>query len=110
MAKRALVTGITGQDGSYLAELLLAKGYEVHGLVRRSSSGHTRRSGGFKNPGAQELYHRSFRWSGHSDFGWSCTTVSTIDRGAGSVAVSARPILPCTLFTSPKVLRMASCR
>src|SRR3954447_9236802 len=36
--KRALVTGITGQDGSYLAELLLDKGYEVHGLVRRSST------------------------------------------------------------------------
>ncbi len=36
--KRALITGITGQDGSYLAELLLAKGYEVHGIVRRSSS------------------------------------------------------------------------
>ncbi len=36
--KRALVTGITGQDGSYLAELLLDKGYEVHGLIRRSSS------------------------------------------------------------------------
>jgi GDPmannose 4,6-dehydratase len=38
MTKRALITGITGQDGSYLAELLLEKGYEVHGLVRRSSS------------------------------------------------------------------------
>jgi GDPmannose 4,6-dehydratase len=38
MAKRALITGITGQDGSYLAELLLEKGYEVHGIVRRSSS------------------------------------------------------------------------
>src|SRR5450432_1345469 len=38
MAKRALITGITGQDGSYLAELLLSKGYEVHGMVRRSSS------------------------------------------------------------------------
>ncbi len=37
MAKRALITGITGQDGSYLAELLLDKGYEVHGMVRRSS-------------------------------------------------------------------------
>ena len=36
--QKALVTGITGQDGSYLAELLLAKGYEVHGLIRRSSS------------------------------------------------------------------------
>lgn len=38
MAKKALVTGITGQDGSYLAELLLDKGYEVHGVLRRSSS------------------------------------------------------------------------
>src|SRR5450631_4478030 len=38
MSKRALITGITGQDGSYLAELLLDKGYEVFGLVRRSSS------------------------------------------------------------------------
>src|SRR5438034_5035590 len=38
MAKRALITGITGQDGSYLAELLLDKGYEVHGVVRRSST------------------------------------------------------------------------
>ena len=38
MAKRALITGITGQDGSYLAELLLEQGYEVYGIVRRSSS------------------------------------------------------------------------
>jgi GDPmannose 4,6-dehydratase len=41
--KRALITGVTGQDGSYLAELLLAKGYEVHGVVRRSSSFNTQR-------------------------------------------------------------------
>ena len=41
--KRALITGITGQDGSYLAELLLAKGYEVYGIVRRSSSFNTER-------------------------------------------------------------------
>ncbi len=41
--KRAFITGITGQDGSYLTELLLAKGYEVHGLVRRSSSFNTAR-------------------------------------------------------------------
>lgn len=41
--KRALITGITGQDGSYLAELLLAKGYEVHGIKRRSSSFNTAR-------------------------------------------------------------------
>jgi GDPmannose 4,6-dehydratase len=36
--KRALITGVTGQDGSYLAELLLEKGYEVHGIVRRAST------------------------------------------------------------------------
>ena len=42
-AKRALLTGITGQDGSYLAELLLEKGYEVHGIIRRSSSFNTGR-------------------------------------------------------------------
>ncbi|MEI6169236.1 MAG: GDP-mannose 4,6-dehydratase [bacterium] len=41
--KRALITGITGQDGSYLAELLLGKGYEVHGVIRRSSSFNTGR-------------------------------------------------------------------
>lgn len=41
--KKALITGITGQDGSYLAELLLAKGYEVHGMVRRSSTFGTER-------------------------------------------------------------------
>src|SRR4051794_41775771 len=40
---RALITGITGQDGSYLAELLLGKGYEVHGVIRRSSSFNTGR-------------------------------------------------------------------
>ena len=43
MTKKALITGITGQDGSYLAELLLEKGYEVHGMVRRSSTFNTDR-------------------------------------------------------------------
>ncbi|MTB72655.1 GDP-mannose 4,6-dehydratase [Arsenicicoccus sp. MKL-02] len=43
MTKRALITGITGQDGSYLAELLLSKGYEVHGLIRRASTFNTHR-------------------------------------------------------------------
>ncbi|MBT5816697.1 MAG: NAD-dependent epimerase/dehydratase family protein, partial [Opitutales bacterium] len=41
--KKALITGITGQDGSYLAELLLEKGYEVHGVIRRSSTFNTSR-------------------------------------------------------------------
>ena len=45
----ALITGITGQDGSYLAELLLEKGYEVHGIIRRSSTPNTERLDSFKN-------------------------------------------------------------
>ena len=43
MPKKALITGITGQDGSYLAELLLSKGYEVHGIIRRASTFNTGR-------------------------------------------------------------------
>ncbi len=43
MKKKALITGITGQDGSYLAELLLSKGYEIHGLIRRASTFNTSR-------------------------------------------------------------------
>ena len=39
--KKALITGITGQDGSYLADLLLSKGYEVHGIIRRASTFNT---------------------------------------------------------------------
>ena len=46
MAKKALITGITGQDGSYLAEFLLAKGYEVHGIIRRASTFNTGRLDG----------------------------------------------------------------
>ena len=41
--QKALITGVTGQDGSYLAELLIEKGYEVHGIIRRSSSFNTGR-------------------------------------------------------------------
>ena len=41
--KKALITGITGQDGSYLTEFLLEKGYQVHGIIRRSSSFNTAR-------------------------------------------------------------------
>lgn len=46
MTQKALITGVTGQDGSYLAELLLEKGYEVHGIIRRSSSFNTERIDG----------------------------------------------------------------
>ena len=49
MTKKALITGITGQDGSYLSELLLSKGYEVHGIVRRSSTANTGRIGHIVN-------------------------------------------------------------
>jgi GDPmannose 4,6-dehydratase len=59
--KRALVTGITGQDGSYLAELLLAKGYEVHGVIRRSSVFNTDRIDHIyeapQTPGARLVLH-----------------------------------------------------
>ena len=56
--KKALITGITGQDGSYLAELLLAKGYEVHGLNRRTSSPNTQRINHlcYEGPGAVTLH------------------------------------------------------
>ncbi len=49
MKKKALVLGVTGQDGSYLAELLLEKGYEVHGLIRRSATGNTKNIDAFIN-------------------------------------------------------------
>jgi GDPmannose 4,6-dehydratase len=59
VSKTALVTGITGQDGSYLAELLLGSGYEVHGLVRRSSSLNTARIDGiYQDP--HESHRRLF--------------------------------------------------
>ncbi|MCB0826581.1 MAG: GDP-mannose 4,6-dehydratase, partial [Armatimonadetes bacterium] len=56
MAKVALITGITGQDGAYLAEFLLNKGYEVHGIKRRSSLFNTQRIDHlFENRQAQQL-------------------------------------------------------
>ena len=61
MTKKALITGITGQDGSYLAELLLHKGYEVHGLIRRASTFNTARVDHLyrdpHDPGAQMFLH-----------------------------------------------------
>ena len=61
--KKALITGITGQDGSYLAELLLEKGYEVHGMIRRSSSFNTGRIDHIIN---DKKYHIQFFWH-HGD-------------------------------------------
>ena len=62
MAKRALITGVTGQDGSYLAELLLSKGYEVHGIKRRSSSFNTDRVDHlYRDPHEQDVrFHLHF--------------------------------------------------
>jgi len=61
MAPRALITGITGQDGSYLAEFLLSKGYEVHGLIRRASTFNTDRIDhlykDFHDPSARVFLH-----------------------------------------------------
>ena len=75
--KRALITGITGQDGSYLAELLLEKGYEVHGMVRRSSSFNTDRLDHlFKDP-----HERDTRLFLHySDLGDGMSLRSVIER------------------------------
>jgi GDPmannose 4,6-dehydratase len=58
--RKALITGITGQDGSYLAELLLAKGYEVHGMVRRSSSFNTGRIDHLYMENHELMEHRLF--------------------------------------------------
>jgi len=59
--KRAVITGITGQDGSYLAELLLSKGYEVHGIIRRASTFNTSRIDHIyedpNHPGAKLFLH-----------------------------------------------------
>jgi GDPmannose 4,6-dehydratase len=68
--KKALITGITGQDGSYLAEFLLGKGYEVHGLIRRSSTFNTDRIDhlykDFHDPDARVyLYYGDLSVSGH---------------------------------------------
>jgi GDPmannose 4,6-dehydratase len=53
--RKAIITGVNGQDGSYLAELLLEKGYEVHGTIRRSSSFNTWRIDHIRN-------HENFHW------------------------------------------------
>ena len=62
--KKALITGITGQDGSYLAELLLDKGYVVHGIKRRSSSFNTSRIDHlYQDPHESNLGHSPLRRS-----------------------------------------------
>jgi len=75
--KRALITGITGQDGSYLAELLLRKGYEVHGLVRRSSSFSTGRIEHLYRDPHEEGVRLFLHYSDLSD---SSSLVTTLNR------------------------------
>ena len=65
-ARRALITGITGQDGSYLSELLLAKGYEVHGVVRRASTFNTER--------IEHLYRAPHELKARERLGWRSKT------------------------------------
>ena len=77
--KRALVTGTSGQDGSYLLELLLAKGYEVHGMIRRASLFNTERIDHLY----QDPHDEGTRFFGH----YGDMTDSS---------VLARRIMPCT--------------
>lgn len=74
--KKALITGITGQDGSYLAELLLAKGYEVHGIIRPSSSIRTARIDHLFN---DETVHDKTLFLHHGDL-TDTTNISTLVR------------------------------
>ena len=67
MKKVALLTGITGQDGSFLAEFLIDKGYEVHGILRRSSSFNTSR--------IEHLYHVPIRQDIYVREDWVTTSV-----------------------------------
>jgi GDPmannose 4,6-dehydratase len=70
MGKKALITGITGQDGSYLAEFLLHKGYEVHGVIRRFNL--FWRLAGLVPPGeGEDILNKKFPdkwWGGHNGF------------------------------------------
>ena len=77
MTKRALITGITGQDGSYLAELLLSKGYEVHGLIRRSSTFSTGRIDHLYRDPHEEGVRLFLHYSDLSD---SSSLVTTLNR------------------------------
>lgn len=75
--KSALITGITGQDGSYLAELLLAKGYEVHGLIRRSSSFSTGRIDHIYHDRHEDATHLHLHYGDLTD---SSSLIHTLNR------------------------------
>ena len=77
MSKRAFITGVTGQDGSYLAELLLEKGYEVHGMIRRSSIDYRERIAHLENRTDFHLHY--------GDLGDSMSLMSIIEIGRAHV-------------------------
>jgi len=79
MKKRALITGITGQDGAYLAEFLLNKGYEVHGIKRRTSLFNTQRIDHLYN---QEIFHESILRLHHGDMTDSSSLIRIIEEVA----------------------------
>ena len=70
MSKVAFITGVTGQDGAYLSELLLEKGYVVHGLKRRSSSFNTRRIDHLYQDPHSENPRLKRNWDGKQKFIW----------------------------------------
>ena len=74
--KKALITGVTGQDGSYLAELLVEKGYEVHGIVRRSST---------------ENFERIGHLTGRLTLHLRITPAGHVDEHVGRVALGEEP-------------------
>ena len=77
--KKALITGITGQDGSYLTEFLLNKGYEVHGVIRRSSSFNTSRIDHLYND--KKLYNQKL-FLHYGDLGDSSSLCRIIEKTA----------------------------
>ncbi|MBQ8247864.1 MAG: GDP-mannose 4,6-dehydratase [Lachnospiraceae bacterium] len=97
MAKKALITGITGQDGSYLAEFLLEKGYEVHGITRRSSASNTGRISHLISAGSIKLHDGDFTEKAFAANGiairWEGTGVEEkgYDAATGKMLVCVNP-------------------
>ena len=127
MKKRALVLGVTGQDGSYLAELLLEKGYAVHGLVRRSATGNTKNIDAFIDcitveagdlADATSLYriintvkpHEIYNEADQDHAGWSYNAVdysSDITGGAvGRILETIRQVDPTIRYFQPLTSNM----
>src|SRR5579864_9793106 len=77
--KRAVITGVTGQDGSYLAQFLLQKGYEVHGIRRRSSSFNTGRIDHLIQDPHAEGCHFFLHYGDMTDYGSLKRTIQTVE-------------------------------